>query len=295
MSHQSWRKNAARVLVGTAAVIAIVILVMVAYYANNVRLARRDTPALIRAAWTRIGSAIALADLPARRRSMLLAVEDPTFDWHHGVDLTTPGAGMTTITQGLVKLLYFPKGFKQGLAKIRQTLIAQYALDPLVSKNDQLHLFLNICYMGTHAGAPVHGYADAARVYFGKGFSALTDDEFLALVAMHIKPDALQPGTAANAQRVQRMRRYLSGEYRPVDLLDVEYDGKHHGSLAEWVLIGFLRLVTSSPSEHQMSLRTVGPDSPGQGEPGLSDDRPRDPRLCYCPELSPRATSSSSS
>src|SRR6185437_10005037 len=39
----------------------------------------------------------------------------------------------------------------------------------------------------------------------------------------------------------------------------------------------------------QMRLRTVGPDSPGQCEPGLSDDRPRDPRLCYCPELSPRA------
>jgi hypothetical protein len=37
------------------------------------------------------------------------------------------------------------------------------------------------------------------------------------------------------------------------------------------------------------------PDSPGQCEPGLSDDRPRDPRLCYCPELSPRATRSSSS
>src|SRR4029450_4192955 len=37
------------------------------------------------------------------------------------------------------------------------------------------------------------------------------------------------------------------------------------------------------------------PDSPGQCEPGLSDDRSRDPRLCYCPELSPRGTRSSSS
>src|SRR5262245_13100140 len=37
------------------------------------------------------------------------------------------------------------------------------------------------------------------------------------------------------------------------------------------------------------------PDSPGQCEPGLSDDRSRDPGLCYCPELSPRATRSSSS
>ena len=37
------------------------------------------------------------------------------------------------------------------------------------------------------------------------------------------------------------------------------------------------------------------PDSPGQRAPGLSDDRPRDPRRRYCPELSPRSTRSSSS
>jgi hypothetical protein len=38
-----------------------------------------------------------------------------------------------------------------------------------------------------------------------------------------------------------------------------------------------------------------GRDGPGQCEPGPSDDRPRDPPLCYCPELPPRATRSSSS
>jgi hypothetical protein len=37
------------------------------------------------------------------------------------------------------------------------------------------------------------------------------------------------------------------------------------------------------------------PDSPGPCEPGLSDDQARDPRPGYCPELSPRATRSSSS
>jgi hypothetical protein len=37
------------------------------------------------------------------------------------------------------------------------------------------------------------------------------------------------------------------------------------------------------------------PDSPGQREPGLSGGRTRDPRLCYCREISPRATRSSSS
>src|SRR6185312_13269444 len=59
-------------------------------------------------------------------------------------------------------------------------------------------------------------------------------------------------------------------------------------------LLPFL-MATARPWEHVDRMFATSPDSPGQCEPGLSDDRPRDPRLCYCPELSPRATRSSSS
>ena len=45
---------------------------------------------------------------------------------------------MTTISQGLVKVLYFPGGFRPGIAKVRQTLIAQYAFDPSVSNRSSL-------------------------------------------------------------------------------------------------------------------------------------------------------------
>jgi membrane peptidoglycan carboxypeptidase len=177
---------------------------------------------------------------------MLLAIEDPAFTRHRGVDLETPGAGMTTITQGLVKLIYFPNGFKQGVAKVRQTLIAQHALDPLVSKNDQIQLFLNICYLSSKNGQPIHGYAAAAQAYFGKSFAELTDEEFLSLVAMHIAPDSLKPGTLENTLRVQRIHAYLSGKYQPVSLLDVDYNGKQRGTLAEEALMSFLRLITDA-------------------------------------------------
>ena len=49
------------------------------------------------------------------------------------------------------------------------------------------------------------------------------------------------------------------------------------------------------PMSGPTRLRIAAPDSPGQCEPRLSDDRARDPRLCYCPALSDSATSSSSS
>jgi membrane peptidoglycan carboxypeptidase len=186
------------------------------------------------------------ADLSPERKAMLLTIEDPTFLYHHGVDLVTPGAGMTTITQGLVKQLYFPEGFRPGIAKIRQTLIAQYALDALVSKDEQLRLFLNISYLGDVDGKAVHGFADAAHTYFGKEFATLNDEEFLSLVAMLIGPNAFKPGSFAYTERMQRIHAYLAGEIRPASLLDVEYNGKQSGSLAEEALMVLLRLITDA-------------------------------------------------
>src|SRR5690242_1897929 len=68
------------------------------------------------------------SDLTEDRRAILLAVEDPSFARHHGVDWSTPGQGATTISQALVKRLYFDD-FKPGFDKIEQTLIARFMLD----------------------------------------------------------------------------------------------------------------------------------------------------------------------
>jgi membrane peptidoglycan carboxypeptidase len=234
---------------GSACLMLVVLIVATTYYVNEVRLARRDTKTLVEAALKHYGMELNPSDLSIVQRSMLLAIEDPTFMRHHGVDLETPGAGMTTLTQGLVKLLYFPNGFHPGIAKIRQTLIAQYALDAIVSKNEQLLLFLNICYLGNENAQAIYGYANAARIYFGKEFSDISADEFLSIVAMHIGPNALKPGTTANKKRVERIKRYLSGQYQPAGLLDIDYNGKQHGTLAEEALMAFLRLVTNAQPE----------------------------------------------
>lgn len=218
----------------------------VGYYVNEIRVARRDTSALVQEAWEHHGRHLKHTDLSSRKRNILLSVEDPAFFQHHGVDLDTPGAGMTTITQGLVKLLYFPSGFKKGISKVRQNLIAQYALDALVPKNEQLDLLLNIAYMGTKEGRPIHGFSSAANSYFGKEFGALSDVEFQSLVAMLILPNQLAPGTPAHAERMQHIDAYLSGSYRPKSVLDVEYDGKTRGSPSEEIFMAALRLITDA-------------------------------------------------
>lgn len=240
------KRRVARRVGGMLMVLALGVACVTAYYANAVRIARQQTPDLMAAALHHYGTALQPADLSPARKAMVFAIEDPAFLRHHGVDLSTPGAGMTTITQGLVKLLYFPNGFRPGLAKIRQTLIAQYALDALSSKEQQLLLFLNISYLGDDDGQAVYGFANAARVYFGKDFAKLSDDEFLSLLAMLISPNTLKSGTPAHAERMQRIHAYLAGERSPASLLDVEYSGKQHGTPAEEALMALLRLVTEA-------------------------------------------------
>jgi membrane carboxypeptidase/penicillin-binding protein len=214
------------------------------YYWNEVRTARSNTGLLVQQAIQRYGQRASIRDLPPQRLDVLLKIEDPAFKMHRGVDLTTPGAGMTTITQGLAKLLYFPQGFSPGIAKIRQTLISEYALDDLISKDDQLDLYLNVTYFGSIDGNPIHGIACAAETYFAKSYRGLTDDEFIALIGITISPNDLKPGTPRSTERVERIKKYLSGEVRPGSVLDVEYIGKMRGTFLEETLMSLLRVLT---------------------------------------------------
>ena len=163
-----------------------------------------------------------LSDVPPRRMAMLVKVEDPNFFGHKGVDFSTPGAGMTTITQGLVKRFYFDR-FRPGFAKIEQSLIARFVLDPALPKRRQLQAYLNFTYFGSSKGRPVIGYADAARTYYGQEFSQLSDREFLSLVAMTMAPNMLDPirHRQANAERVRRIEAMLAGKCMPQGLRDV--------------------------------------------------------------------------
>lgn len=193
---------------------------VVVYYAWEVGRARQFTEDTVLPAARAAHYPISVSDLTPHRLDILLKVEDPRFFQHRGVDLSTPGAGITTITQALVKQLYFEK-FSPGIAKIRQTLIAAFALNPLMPKEEQLRLFLNTAYLGRD----VKGFEQAAHTYFDKSFRELTDDEYTSIVAMLIAPEVFNVRTAPalNAERVVRIRKLVSGEYVPRGLFDLYY------------------------------------------------------------------------
>ncbi|PWB94025.1 transglycosylase domain-containing protein [Methylosinus sporium] len=172
---------------------------LVGYEAVSVALARSETPEIFARyeAATDNGAKLP-AGLSSERIETLIKVQDPSFWTHGGVDWSAP-LTTTTVTQSVVKRLYF-ENFQKGFAKIRQTLIAQFAVGPLTSKNAQLAAFID-----------VNGWEPAAQKWFGKRLAALNDDEFLALVATNNSPKDHAPGTPANAERVRRIEKYLAG------------------------------------------------------------------------------------
>jgi membrane peptidoglycan carboxypeptidase len=209
--------------------LAILILFMAAvigYYTVEVIRARQATPSMVQAAMKSDGMLLDLSDLSPRQMEILLAVEDPNFYQHPGWDFRTPGAGMTTITQGLVKIYYFDH-FRQGLPKIRQTLIARFALDPLVSKEDQLRLFINEARLGHVDGAAVLGFETASQAYFGKAFSEINEAEYISLVAMLAGPGTFNVAyrPEANQERARRISRLVAGECTPSGWGDWRLEG----------------------------------------------------------------------
>ena len=203
----------------------LLLLVVLGYYAGAIMEARSNTKEIVANALNSGRMKLELTDLSEEQLEALLKVQDPNFYNHKGVDFVTPGTGVTTISQGLVKMYYFDH-FEPGIKKVKQTLIARFAFDPLTPKDTILKLFINEAYLGQENGKPLKGFEDASSFYFGKNFKQLSWEEYLSLIAMirapyhfHYKNKPEQ-----NQERVARIKTVLSGAYIPKDNSDLFYD-----------------------------------------------------------------------
>lgn len=165
-------------------------------------------------------------DLSKRQKEIIIKVQDPGFYDHRGIDLSTPGAGLTTITQAIVKKLYF-ENFKSGFAKIKQSLIARFVVNAMISKNEQLTIFINAMYFGNVNGKPVVGLESAAKAYYGQSVKTLSEDQFISLIAMIVMPGTFHilDHPDWNKDRTQRIKTLVAGKYKPKGLMD-QYYGK---------------------------------------------------------------------
>lgn len=208
---------AKRILTG----LVTLFVLLSAYQAAQVYLAHTRTPGLFKPFLAENFAGIRWQELSETQQKALIKVEDPNFFSHNGLDFSTPGAGLTTITQALAKRLYF-KNFKPGFGKIKQSLIAWLVIDKQVRKEDQLTTFLNLAYFGHSDGYAIIGFAEATEHYFNKSLAELNEDEFLQLVGMLIAPNDLSPaaGSIRVGQRLRRVKNYLAGACTPHSLTD---------------------------------------------------------------------------
>jgi monofunctional biosynthetic peptidoglycan transglycosylase len=198
---------------------------LLGYAATGFFAARADAPRLAaRADWL-IQNHRGPADLGPGRADQILLVDDPGFRNHSGVDLASPGAGLTTLTQSLSKRVGF-SNFRPGIAKLRLMGHA-VGLESRLSKEQILALYLDTVWMGRGPNGRMTGYFGASQAIYGRPPAALSDREFLTLVAVPIAPRDL---TLANPnplllERVRRIERLVQNRCRPNGLRDVWLEG----------------------------------------------------------------------
>lgn len=196
--------------------VAVTVLAILVYYTVVVLDARSRTPLIVQNALRSERMKLELGDLTDDQLQALLKIQDPDFYNHKGIDMSTAGAGVTTLSQGLVKMYYF-ENFRPGIQKIKQSLIARFAFDVMTPKDTILKLFINDVYLGQQNGKGVKGFENAANIYLNKRFSELSWDEYLGLLAMIRSPNNLHyiKNKKVNQERVARIKKVLAGEYVP--------------------------------------------------------------------------------
>jgi membrane carboxypeptidase/penicillin-binding protein len=214
--------------------LVIMIFGISAYYMYSIQEARKYTREIIssdlaKAQWRPMNGTIKKFEISRHNLSklqteILIKVQDPGFYAHHGIDLSTPGAGLTTITQAIVKKLYFDH-FKSGIAKLKQSLIARFVVNDMISKEDQLDLFINAMYFGDVDGKPVVGLESAAYAYYHQPVNKLAEDQYISIIAMLVAPKTFHmiDHPDWNLDRTNRIKAYIAGEYKPKGLMDQFY------------------------------------------------------------------------
>jgi hypothetical protein len=239
--------------------VGLVVLGVLAYGLTGYFAARSSAAVLGPRAIRLIAQHQGPADLGLGRAEQLLLVEDPAFMNHNGVDLGTPGSGLTTLSQSLGKRVGF-SSFRPGIQKIR---LIGYAmgLESKLSKQQILALYLDTVWMGPGPDRPIAGFFEASRLIYGRTPAALSDHEFLSLVAVPIAPRkfSLVARGPRLEERVSRIERLVSKKCRPSGLRDVWLDGcaarTHPGC------------VPSYPESSRMGTRIVIKDRSGyEGE-----------------------------
>jgi len=207
-------------VVKKVAIVSLVVVVIVgAILGAAIYWAKKQTPAAL-ARMNAEPQPMHASDLTGEQLAELIQVADPNFYSHHGYSLRTPG--FETITQRLVAQNYF-EGYQAWLEMGPGTVDA-WVLNRTLSKDDQLKIFINTVRLGTSREHEVHGFQQAANLFFDKKFHELNREEYLSILAMIADPEKfhIQAEALANIERVNRIKKMLDGKCKASSIFDEE-------------------------------------------------------------------------
>ena len=155
-----------------------------------------------------------LDDVPRTLRDGLLAIEDRQFDSHWGFSLTgivraaisnlrsDRIAGGSTITQQLVKNYYLSS--ERTLRRKVTELLMAVLIELHYDKDAILESYMNEVYLGQDGPRAIHGFALAARHYFGKPLEELGLHQQALLIGMVRGPSLYNPRRQPRRARQRR-------------------------------------------------------------------------------------------
>ncbi|PWT99753.1 MAG: penicillin-binding protein [Candidatus Melainabacteria bacterium] len=156
---------------------------------------------------------VPLGQIAKSMQQAIVTSEDRDFYQHHGVNLLSIARavsvnlskghavqGGSTITQQLVKNLFFPTQKRSLYGKVQEAILA-IELEMLYPKKKILEAYLNYIYFGRGA----FGVERAAEKYFGKTSSTLTPAESAYLAGLVTAPSTLsEPAHYGEALKRQK-------------------------------------------------------------------------------------------
>ena len=147
---------------------------------------------------------LALENTPAQLLNTLLLIEDRDFYHHQGISplgilralYNNLAAGRTvqggsTLTQQLVKNMFLTRD-RTITRKFKEAIMA-LIIEARYSKDQLLEAYINEVYLGQHYANGIYGFGLAAKFYFGKTVTELSNAQIALLVAQVKGPSYYDP------------------------------------------------------------------------------------------------------
>lgn len=158
---------------------------------------------------------VQIGEVPKLLIQALIAMEDRDFYQHHGIsprgiaraviaDLRAGKLvqGGSTLTQQLVKNFYLSSE-RSVLRKVNEAAMA-VLLELHYEKNEILEAYLNEVFLGQAGRRSVHGFAQGARLFFGRPLAELSPGQLALLAGMVKAPSTYSPRENPEQARQRR-------------------------------------------------------------------------------------------